>query len=91
VLRAEFTANPALAEAWAGHLAREVQATRLRAEILSLHGVAARLGAWLAAHGAALPPRGGWRILAQEIGVTPEALYREIARRRPCKPHDPAA
>lgn len=38
-----------------------------------------RLDGWLALHGE-LPPRGGWIEIAREIGVTPEALYRELAR-----------
>ena len=44
--------------------------------------VSARLDAWLAWHGE-LPPRGDWKQLADQIGVSPEALYREMARRRP--------
>jgi len=31
---------------------------------------------------AKLPPKGEWRNLANQIGVSPEALYREIAKRR---------
>lgn len=63
------------------HLAREVQRARLRAEILSMKTVAGRLGAWLACHDTRLPAKGSWKLLAAEIGVTPEALYREIAKR----------
>jgi CRP-like cAMP-binding protein len=89
VLRAAIAADPALAAAWSAHLAREVQSARLRAEILALRGVAARLDAWLAWH-AALPPRGAWRALAGELAVSPEALYREIARRRQAPPPPPS-
>lgn len=71
-----------MADAWSRHLAREVQATRTRAEILALRTVAQRLDAWLAGHGGVMPDKGGWKALAEEIGVSPEALYREIARRR---------
>lgn len=85
-LRDGMAAVPALAEAWAAHLAREVQYARLRAEILSLRGVAARLDAWLAGHATSLPPRGEWRALAGDLAVSPEALYREIARRRAPRP-----
>jgi CRP-like cAMP-binding protein len=76
-----LAAEPELSEAWAGHLAREVQRARLQAEILSLKTVAARLGAWMAWNGP-LPHRGRWSVIAREIAVSPEALYREIAKRR---------
>jgi hypothetical protein len=42
--------------------------------------VAARLDAWLTLK--RLPPKGEWGALADDIGVTREALYRELARRR---------
>lgn len=71
-----------LAAAWAAMLAQELQATRARAALLRLRGVGARLDAWLALNDANLPPHGRLRGLADEIGVTPEALYRELARRR---------
>jgi CRP-like cAMP-binding protein len=76
-----FRNDPDFAEGWAAHLAREIQLTRFRSEVLSLRTVADRLDAWLAWHGP-LPPKGEWKELAYEIGVSPEALYREIARRR---------
>lgn len=63
----------------AAHLAGEVQQARARAELLSLRTVRERLDAWRALHGE-LPRRGRWVDVAQEIGVTPEALYRELAR-----------
>ncbi|WP_269585426.1 Crp/Fnr family transcriptional regulator [Roseibium sp. Sym1] len=73
--------NPDLAAAWAARLAREIQTTRLRSEILSLRTVADRLDAWLAWHGT-LPAKGEWNQVARQIAVSPEALYREIGRRR---------
>ena len=79
--RSELLTNKRLADAWNQYLAREVQATRLRAEILSLKTVASRLDAWLSLHSGRLPEKGEWKILATQIGVTPEALYREIAKR----------
>lgn len=79
--RARLAENPALAEVWAAHLARAVQAARLRAEIRTLRTVAERLDAWLG-EGGALPARGGWQDMAAELGVSREALYRELARRR---------
>jgi CRP-like cAMP-binding protein len=80
-MRRLFEADHGFASAWAGHLADEVRNARLRAEVLALRTVAERLDAWIAAQGP-LPPKGEWRSVAQEIGTSPEALYREIARRR---------
>ena len=54
---------------------------RLHAEILSLKTVEARLNAWIAWNGI-LPGKGQRRRIADEIGVSPEAFYRELARRR---------
>ena len=69
------------AEVWALRLAREDQNARFRSEVLSLKTISARLEAWIAWH-SDMPPRGGWVHLAIQIGVSPEALYREIGRRR---------
>ncbi len=74
--------DPAAALAFATHLAREVQNARRRAEIISLRKVADRVDAWLVWNNDKLPPKGSWHRMAAEIGVTPEALYRELARRR---------
>jgi CRP-like cAMP-binding protein len=74
-------ADPTFAATWSALLAREVQTARRRAEILALKRLDDRLNAWLAWHGG-LPPKGAWRELADEIGVTPEALYRALAKRR---------
>ena len=81
-LAAALARDPSLARAWAEHLAREVQAARLRAEILSLRTVAERLDAWVAMNAHQFPTKGRWKIVAAEIGTSPEALYREIAKRR---------
>lgn len=70
-----------LALAWSAMLARSVQAARVRAEIRSLPKVADRFDAWLD-EGHALPEKGFWQDVAAELGVTREALYRELARRR---------
>jgi CRP-like cAMP-binding protein len=70
------------ARAWARHLAQEVQRARAQAEILSLKTVAERVDAWITLNDDALPPKGYWHQVASEIGITPEALYRELARRR---------
>lgn len=81
-LRHALGDDGALSRAYAAHLAAEVQKLRLRAEVLAKRRLSDRLDAWLDWHGGVLPGRGGWRTLAREIGVTPEALYRELARRR---------
>ncbi|WP_342236212.1 Crp/Fnr family transcriptional regulator [Inquilinus sp. OTU3971] len=75
------TRDPEIARLWTKHLAAEIQRARTQVEIISLKTVAERLDAWLALRGD-LPPKGQWQRLASEIGVTPEALYRELARRR---------
>ena len=72
---------PDLAQAWAAILARGVQAARFRAELRTLPKVADRLEAWLG-EGHDLPEKGHWQDVAHELGVTREALYRELARRR---------
>ena len=81
-LRAAFRDDPRLAVTFTRHLAHEVHRVRAQAEILSLKRVAERVDAWSALNGATLPPKGHWRQIASEIGVTPEALYRELARRQ---------
>ena len=74
-----FTPPPRWLLDLATHLASEVQRARARAELLALRTVRERLEGWLAFHGE-LPARGRWIAVANEIGVTPEALYRELAR-----------
>ena len=80
-LRRVFERAPKASEIWARYLANEVQRARLIAEILSLATVEARLDAWIGWN-KTLPEKGRWRRVAHEIGVSPEALYREIAKRR---------
>jgi CRP-like cAMP-binding protein len=80
-MRELFNQDRSFAKERAAHLAGEVRNARLRAEILSLKTVAERLDAWLADRGH-LPQKGNWKTIAQEIGVSPEALYRKLARQR---------
>lgn len=80
-MKALFENNVEFASAWAGQLADEVRNARLRAEILSLKTVSERLDAWIANAGS-LPAKGSWKAVAQEIGISAEALYREIASRK---------
>lgn len=70
-------ASAALAET-----AKEVQALRARIEIVRLRRLADRLDAYLDLHGP--PGPGGWVQVADWIGVTAPALYRELGKRRTC-------
>lgn len=67
---------------WIAHLSQELQSARKRSEIASLKTVGSRLEAWIAWNDGTLPTRGEWKRLADEIGVSPEALYRELSSRR---------
>lgn len=77
----DLARNPDLAASWAARLARGMQAARQRAEIRTLPKLCDRLDAWLDA-GNVLPEKGAWQDVAADLGVTREALYRELARRR---------
>lgn len=76
--------DTSLARVWASRLAREVQIARTRAEIRTLPRVKDRLDAWLL-EGNMLPDKGAWQQVAEELGVSREALYRELSRRRSSK------
>lgn len=78
---ARLDADPDLAKAWAARLAHGLQGSRLNAAIRSMRTVEERLEAWLAG-GKALPPKGQWSNLAETLGVTREALYRELSKRQ---------
>jgi CRP-like cAMP-binding protein len=81
-IRALMERDPAFTASLAEHLAQEVMRMRSRCEIAALRTVEARLDGWLALHDNTLPPAGKRVELAREIGVSAEALYRELARRR---------
>lgn len=74
--------NPEAGQAFSKYLAYEVRAARKRAEILALKTVSERLSAWLTWNDDALSERGTWHHVADEICVSREALYRELAKRR---------
>ncbi|MBO9656515.1 MAG: Crp/Fnr family transcriptional regulator [Agrobacterium tumefaciens] len=80
-LRQLLERESAFALEWINHISVELKKVRSRAEILALRSVSARLDAWITVNESGLPPKGLWKNLAAEIGVSPEALYREIARR----------
>lgn len=71
---------PTSALALLAETSKEVQRLRARVEILRLKRVADRLDAWLQFFDP--PEKGEWVGVAEAIGVTPPALYRELARRR---------
>lgn len=73
--------DPGLASVWAAILARGVQAARIKSEIRSLPKVAERLDAWFG-EGNQLPEKGHWQDVANELGISREALYRELAKRK---------
>jgi CRP/FNR family transcriptional regulator, dissimilatory nitrate respiration regulator len=75
-----FETDAEFSHLWADHLASEVRAARLQVEILACRTVAERIDLWQA-HNGALPDKGRWKELAAMIGTSPEALYREIAKR----------
>ena len=72
--------HPQITELWSSFLARELQNSRMRCQILSQKTVRERLDIWLDWNEGNLPPRGQLKTLALEIAVSPEALYRELAR-----------
>jgi CRP-like cAMP-binding protein len=83
-LLTEFRQDPDRMLRLMHHLAVQVQATRTRAEILSLHPATQRVMRYLRHR---LPPDGTamrldlpWKQVAAEIGLTHEALYRTLAR-----------
>lgn len=60
--------------------ASEVQRLRSRIEIMRRRRVSERLSAWIELYGE--PAKGGWSTVAAQIGVSPAALYRELAQRK---------
>lgn len=85
LFRGKLAQDSDLAAAWAAHLASEVQSARMLSEIRTLRTVGERLDAWLG-EGRALPNKGQWQDVAAQLGVTREALYRELGKRRASKP-----
>ena len=81
LMRRRFDSDPVFASAWASHLAHEIRDARMRTEILTLKTISERLDAWLVWH-EKLPEKGNWKRVAEDIGASHEALYRELAKRR---------
>jgi CRP-like cAMP-binding protein len=74
--------DPDLLRRLTRHLGREVHQMRARVDLLSRRTVTDRIDGWLVLNAGELPPRGQWRSVAEDIGVSPEAFYRELQRRR---------
>ncbi len=74
--------NPDLSNMWSAYLAAEVQSARYRSETLSRKTVTERLDCWQDWNNRELPPKGQWKNIAAQLAVSPEALYRELAKRR---------
>ena len=74
--------NHELSELWASYLAKEVQNSRQLIEILTRKTVSEKLDGWFDWRGDHAATKGQWKNVAAQIGVSPEALYRELARRR---------
>ena len=81
-LRQAIDRDPDLMRAVALHLAHEVHRMRIRVEVLSKKTVRERFDAWLALGNGQWPARGEMAAVANDIGVSPEAFYRELQRRR---------
>ncbi len=81
-LLARLSGDGTFSRLWSSHLAREMMKARYRSEILARKTVSERLDAWLAWHDNGLPPKGEWKSIAVQIGVSPEAFYRELSKRR---------
>ncbi len=78
MIRSRLGTSPAAAAL--ADTAREVQALRARVEVLRLRRLSDRLDAYLGLH--RQPGHGGWVGVADWIGASAPALYRELARRR---------
>jgi CRP-like cAMP-binding protein len=79
-VRERLEKDASFARGCAEHLAHEVHRMRVRSEIMGMKRVSARLDAWMSLR--PLPPKGQGGALADDLGVTREALYRELGRRR---------
>jgi CRP-like cAMP-binding protein len=77
-----MSTNPEAIRAWSQSLTQSLQAARTRAEILSLKTVQERLDVWFELQSRIEDVPSSWKSVANEIGVSPEALYRELGRRR---------
>jgi len=80
-IKQALLADPAFAMRWIGMLNHELVRLRLRCERLSIKGVRHRLLHLIdtEGQGGRLPLGAGLKLMASELGVTHEALYRTVA------------
>jgi len=83
-LRRHFLADPASAMDLAMFFSRQVRDLRARLELRNVRSATDRTLQWLRAHASGNPQRlqltGTWSELADELGLTREALYRALAK-----------
>jgi CRP-like cAMP-binding protein len=82
-LLAALAADPAECLALALALASQVRDLRAMLELRDIHGATARVMAWLRLRASGNPPivslRRSWSQVADEIGLTREAVYRALS------------
>lgn len=82
VLKA-LASDSAQALQWIEHLSKQVQMLRAQAMLLSLNAAEDRVLSYLrtrCADGSAMTIDRPWKVIASELGLTHEALYRTLAR-----------
>ncbi|MEZ5936355.1 MAG: Crp/Fnr family transcriptional regulator [Alphaproteobacteria bacterium] len=75
--------EPRSARRWIEHLSRQVQSLRAQTALLGLKTAADRVLSYLrlrAGKGVVVPIDRPWKVIASELGLTHEALYRALAR-----------
>lgn len=80
---AELTSDPAQARAWIKHLSGQVQTFRAQTARLSLRSADDRLLSFLRMQcldGPEVTIDRSWKVIASELGLSHEALYRTLAR-----------
>lgn len=82
-LLAALAAHPEESLALVLSLATQVRDLRARLELRNIRSAAARLLAWLSLHASGTPPavrtERSWTLIATELGLTREAVYRALA------------
>jgi len=82
-LLSALASDPAVCLALALTLAAQVRDLRARLELRNIRSASERVLAWLRLHAKGNPPRvaihRSWTLIADELGLTREALYRTLA------------